>query len=169
MTFADESRAAYRRIGGQVYAIQEIRDEAGRLIDTVTKPLKVEFRLRDVGQLLAGAFMMGIPVALAEEVWVLRDAAAGTDSADRPADDPRPRPVHLGVVLRRTHRRVQIRFLQTGHSFLPRHPRRLAPAPRAVRQGWARCFAGDPKGRHRRIPSRLRGFVGRLHSVDYIR
>ncbi len=71
MTLADESRAAYRRIGGQLHTIQEIRDEAGRLIDTVTKPLKVEFRLRDVGQLLAGAFMMGIPVALAEEVWVL--------------------------------------------------------------------------------------------------
>jgi hypothetical protein len=72
MTLADESRAAYRRIGGQVYTIQEIRDEAGRLIDTVTKPLKVEFRLRDVGQLLAGAFMMGIPVALAEEVGGFR-------------------------------------------------------------------------------------------------
>ena len=71
MTLADESRAAYRRIGGQLHTIQEIRDEAGHLIDTVTKPLKVEFRLRDVGQLLAGAFMMGIPVALAEEVWVL--------------------------------------------------------------------------------------------------
>jgi uncharacterized membrane protein len=71
MTWAEESRTAYRRIGGQVHSIQEIRDEAGRLIDTVTKPLKVEFRLQDVGQLLAGAFMMGIPMALAEEVWVL--------------------------------------------------------------------------------------------------
>ena len=71
MTWAEESRAAYRRIGGQVHTIQEIHDEAGRLIDTVTKPLKVEFRLQDVGQLLAGAFMMGIPMALTEEVWVL--------------------------------------------------------------------------------------------------
>jgi len=71
MTLAEESRAAYRRIGGQVHSIQEVRDEAGRLIDTVTKPLKVEFRLRDVGQLLAGACMMGIPMALADEVWRL--------------------------------------------------------------------------------------------------
>jgi len=71
MTSTEESRGAYRRIGGQVHTIQEIRDEAGRLIDTLTKPLKVEFRLQDVGQLLAGAFMMGIPMALADEVWVL--------------------------------------------------------------------------------------------------
>jgi uncharacterized membrane protein len=71
MTFAEDSRAAYRRIGGQVHSIQEVRDEAGRLIDTVTKPLKVEFRPRDVGQLLAGACMMGIPMALADEVWRL--------------------------------------------------------------------------------------------------
>ena len=71
MTSTEESRAAYRRIGGQVHTIQEIRDEAGRLIDTLTKPLKVELRLQDVGQLLAGACMMGIPMALADEVWVL--------------------------------------------------------------------------------------------------
>ena len=71
MTFAEDSRAAYRRIDGQVHSSQEVRDEAGRLIDTVTKPLKVEFQPRDVGQLLAGACMMGIPLALADEVWRL--------------------------------------------------------------------------------------------------
>jgi uncharacterized membrane protein len=35
------------------------------------KRLRVEFNLEDVGQLIAGAFVMALPLALAEEVWDL--------------------------------------------------------------------------------------------------
>jgi uncharacterized membrane protein len=37
----------------------------------VTGPLKVEFRLEDLAQLLAGACVLALPVALTEEVWNL--------------------------------------------------------------------------------------------------
>lgn len=57
------------RVDGQLHHVQHIHDDDGNLITTVTGPLKVEFRLEDIGQLAAGACVMALPVALTEEIW----------------------------------------------------------------------------------------------------
>jgi len=66
----DPTEGTYR-VDGRLHLIHHLRDEAGNRITTVTGPLKVEFRLDDLGQLLAGACVMALPVALTEEVWDL--------------------------------------------------------------------------------------------------
>lgn len=37
----------------------------------MASPLRVEFKLEDIAQLIVGALMLGVPVALTEEVWNL--------------------------------------------------------------------------------------------------
>ena len=60
-----------RRIDGRLHTIEEVRDEAGKLITQIASPLKVELCWGDIAQLIVGAFMLGVPVALTEEVWDL--------------------------------------------------------------------------------------------------
>ena len=72
-TKSDSSKATHR-IDGRLHLMHHIRDEEGNLITTVTGPLKVEFRLEDLCQLLAGACVMALPVALTGEVWDLGES-----------------------------------------------------------------------------------------------
>ena len=72
MSSADSDQTAgVHRIDGRLHLVHHVHEEEGNLITTVTGPLKVEFRLEDLGQLLAGACVMALPVALTEEVWNL--------------------------------------------------------------------------------------------------
>ena len=59
------------RIGGRLHIVHRTHDENGNVVSTVTTPLKVEFKLEDFVQLIAGAAVMALPVALTEEVWSL--------------------------------------------------------------------------------------------------
>jgi uncharacterized membrane protein len=59
------------RIDGRLHWVHRVRDERGNVVTTVTGPLKVEFRLEDLAQLLAGACVLALPAALTEEVWDL--------------------------------------------------------------------------------------------------
>jgi len=59
------------RVDGRLHLVHQVTDDKGNRIATVTGPLKVEFRLEDLGQLVAGACVMALPVALTEEVWNL--------------------------------------------------------------------------------------------------
>ena len=52
------------RIDIRLHLVHHVRGEVGKLITTVTGPLKVEYRLEDLGQLLAGACVMALVVAL---------------------------------------------------------------------------------------------------------
>lgn len=67
-------RPEVERIDGRLHFVHQVRDDQGNIIKTVTGPLKVEFRLEDFGQLIAGACVMALPVALTEEVWDLGEA-----------------------------------------------------------------------------------------------
>jgi uncharacterized membrane protein len=60
-----------QRINGRLHSIDEIRSEAGELLSRVASPLRVEFKPEDIAQLIVGALMLGVPVALTEEVWNL--------------------------------------------------------------------------------------------------
>ena len=67
-------RTEVKRIDGHLHFVHHVRDAQGKIIQTVAGPLKVEFRLEDFGQLLAGACVMALPVALTGEVWDLGEA-----------------------------------------------------------------------------------------------
>jgi hypothetical protein len=59
-----DPNAGTHRVDGRLHLIHHLRDAAGNRITTVTGPLKVEFRIEDFCQLLAGACVMALPVAL---------------------------------------------------------------------------------------------------------
>ena len=66
-----EPPSRVHRVDGRLHLVHYVTDDKGNRIATVTGPLKVEFRLEDLGQLVAGACVMALPVALTEEVWNL--------------------------------------------------------------------------------------------------
>ena len=56
---------------GRSHFVHYVTDKDGNKVATVTGPLKVEFRLQDLAQLVAGACVMATPLSLTEEVWNL--------------------------------------------------------------------------------------------------
>lgn len=59
------------RRDGRLHSVQEVRDNAGRVLSQLAKPLQVELHGDDIAQLVAGACAIAIPIAFAEEVWTL--------------------------------------------------------------------------------------------------
>ena len=64
-------RYSISRIGSILHKVYPITDSAGKVIQYVAKPLKVELRRRDLAQILVGASILAIPVGFTEEVWRL--------------------------------------------------------------------------------------------------
>jgi len=62
---------AVERVGGYLHRVIPILDSAGRVLDYTLKPLMVEFRPRDLMQVIIGAAILAVPVALTEETWRL--------------------------------------------------------------------------------------------------
>lgn len=60
-----------KRIGGYLYRIVPIINDAGKIIYFSIKPLMIEFRPRDIMQVVVGASLFAIPLAFTEEVWAL--------------------------------------------------------------------------------------------------
>ncbi|MDF7826131.1 DUF2391 family protein [Pontiellaceae bacterium B12227] len=60
-----------KRIGGYLHRVVPIVDATGKVLDYTLKPLMVEFKPRDVMQVVVGASLLSIPVAFTEETWVL--------------------------------------------------------------------------------------------------
>ena len=59
------------RVGGYLHRVVPILDNAGKVIDHALKPLMVEFRPRDLMQVIVGASILAVPVAFTEETWRL--------------------------------------------------------------------------------------------------
>lgn len=59
------------RIGGYLHRIVPIVDRSGKILSYALKPLMVEFRARDMLQVLVGASILAIPLAFTEETWTL--------------------------------------------------------------------------------------------------
>ena len=62
-----------QKLDGRLHLVHYVTDQDGNRVPMVLGPLKVEFRLTDIAQLVAGAFVMGLPVATTGEVWDLGD------------------------------------------------------------------------------------------------
>lgn len=58
-------------VAGKMREIVMIQDKAGNVIDKFMNPLMLEFRPKDVIQVIVGASILAIPVAFTEEVWSL--------------------------------------------------------------------------------------------------
>jgi uncharacterized membrane protein len=66
-----------QRIGGRLHEIRDLTDKAGRVVNQIVKPLKVELKWTDTMQLVAGALVMSVPVSVTEEIWNLGETLAG--------------------------------------------------------------------------------------------
>lgn len=60
-----------KRIGGYLHRIVPIADKSGEIISYALKPLMLEFKPRDIMQVVIGAALLAIPVSLTEEAWKL--------------------------------------------------------------------------------------------------
>lgn len=62
---------AIKRIGGYLHKVIPIKDKNGEILNYALKPFMVEFRPRDLLQIIVGATILAIPLAFTEETWVL--------------------------------------------------------------------------------------------------
>ncbi|WP_430816761.1 DUF2391 family protein [Carboxylicivirga sp. RSCT41] len=60
-----------KRIGGYLHRVVPIADKSGDIISYALKPLMLEFKPRDIMQVIIGSALLAIPVSLTEEVWNL--------------------------------------------------------------------------------------------------
>ncbi|KXX67634.1 DUF2391 family protein [Flammeovirga sp. SJP92] len=63
----------FHRINGKLYELFEILDEQGKILRTIDIPLKVEFRINDLLEIIVGASILAVPTAFTEEVWTMGD------------------------------------------------------------------------------------------------
>ncbi len=66
-----KNEATIERIGGYLHRVVPVADSTGKIINYALKPLMVEFRPRDLMQVIVGASILAVPVAMTEETWVL--------------------------------------------------------------------------------------------------
>lgn len=60
-----------KRIGGYLHRVVPIADKSGEIISYALKPLMLEFKPRDIMQVIIGSALLAIPVSLTEEAWNL--------------------------------------------------------------------------------------------------
>lgn len=60
-----------KRIGGYLHRVVPIADKSGEIISYAIKPLMLEFKPRDIMQVVIGSALLAIPVSLTEEAWTL--------------------------------------------------------------------------------------------------
>lgn len=67
----EKQNEVVEEIDGRLHTIRDIHDEAGKLLTQIATPLRAQLKFEDIVQLIGGALMLGVPVALTEEVWIL--------------------------------------------------------------------------------------------------
>ena len=69
-----KSETKVKRIGGHLHRVIPVFDSAGKIINYSLMPLMVEFRPRDLMQVIVGASILAVPVAFTEETWKLGES-----------------------------------------------------------------------------------------------
>jgi len=59
------------RVGGRLKELTIIKDEAGNVIHKILSPLMLEFKPKDILQVIVGSTILAIPLAYTQEVWDL--------------------------------------------------------------------------------------------------
>jgi uncharacterized membrane protein len=60
-----------QRVGGYLKEVLTVVDATGHIVGQTVSPLMIEFRARDVMQIVVGASILAVPVAFTEETWNL--------------------------------------------------------------------------------------------------
>jgi len=68
-----KTKVTIKRIGGYLHRVTQIVDSADKVISSVITPFQVELRPRDIFQIIVGSYLLAVPVAFTEEVWVLSE------------------------------------------------------------------------------------------------
>lgn len=66
-----EKKTFVKRIGGYLHRVTPIVDSTGKVIHSIVTPFQVELKPRDIFQMVVGAYLLCVPVAFTEEVWIL--------------------------------------------------------------------------------------------------
>jgi uncharacterized membrane protein len=66
-----EQKGTIKRIGGYLHRVIPVVDATGKILNYALKPVMVEFRPRDLMQVIVGASLLAVPVAFTEETWNL--------------------------------------------------------------------------------------------------
>ncbi len=61
------------RINGHLHRVVPILGKSGEVLSYALKPIMVEFKPRDVFQIVVGSSILAVPVAYTEEAWVLAE------------------------------------------------------------------------------------------------
>lgn len=59
------------KIDGKLREILTVRDEKGQILHKIISPLMVEFKSKDLLQIMVGSAILAIPVGFTEEAWSL--------------------------------------------------------------------------------------------------
>lgn len=79
MSYSDEEKEPegrkdfIRRIGGYLHKVTPVVDSTGKMIHSIVTPFQVELKPRDLFQMIVGSYLLCVPVAFTEEVWVLSE------------------------------------------------------------------------------------------------
>lgn len=73
---SDLNAGKIKRIGGYLHRVIPVVDETGKVVQHVLKPFMVEFRPRDLTQVIVGAALLAVPVGFTEETWKLGEELA---------------------------------------------------------------------------------------------
>jgi len=71
MSSNSEHKKQEIKVNGRWQEVVTIFDSAGEVLSQMVNPLKVEFQLKDVLQVIIGASLLAIPVGFTEETWHL--------------------------------------------------------------------------------------------------
>jgi uncharacterized membrane protein len=66
-----DQKGTINRIGGYLHRVIPVVDATGKVLNYALKPVMVEFRPRDLMQIIVGASILAVPVAFTEETWNL--------------------------------------------------------------------------------------------------
>ncbi len=77
----DIRESTIKRINGYLHRVVPVADKSGQIISYALKPLMLEFKPRDIMQVLVGSALLAIPVSLTEEAWNLGQVLPNTNVA----------------------------------------------------------------------------------------
>lgn len=66
-------KTVVQRVGGYLQKVTQVVDGTGKIIHSIVTPFQVELKPRDMFQMVVGAYLLCVPVAFTEEVWVLSE------------------------------------------------------------------------------------------------
>lgn len=68
---SSKNETEVKRLNGYLYKVTPVKDAEGNVLNHLLRPLMVEFKPRDILQVIVGASLLAIPMAFTAEAWEL--------------------------------------------------------------------------------------------------